>query len=487
MAFTITLATNKKNKNSIARNVTNAICSPVVELKEDTSIIEPTFVLDLSYNGMTSGDIVVNANYLVCTKFNRYYWITNIVFTSMDVVEITCIVDALATFAIGIMESEAYINYASSSYNSMIPDNRIPMSVTHNNGFQEETFDILSSTGCYILFAASEEASGTTGLAQGYACDVSTLRSIAIIFFGSDALSKIIDKLYSPLDSIVSCMWIPLTLSAASGEKGMMKFGDYVVGEHNFAKIMTSTTAHMTVDLPYMDANRNYDWRNCPPYTNWYVWLPGCGLVEFPMELCIKGNNNRKPVISFGLQVSPTNGECSYNIVCNDTLVMFCKGNLGVNLPLSKTNNGMGNLLTSSAGILAGTGLAMASQNPAIAIGGVLTAAASAVSAGASLIQHSVSANGAIGGWATPESLRTCVRLFHCSSALSDNPFGSLKEVIGAPVFKYAKLSSYNGSKVFCSNINYAWNRDIAPTDREYEMIRQAFVSQEGVILKETE
>lgn len=487
MAFTITLVVNKKNKNSIARNVTNAICSTVAELKEMTSIIQPTFILDLNKAGMTSGDNVVNANYLVCTKFKRYYWITDIRFVTNHIVEIECVVDALATFATNILNSEAYINYASSNFNPYLPDNRIVPGIATTTGRQEGIFNILDKDGCYVIFVASSSASGKTGVVQGYVLSESNLFGVASEIYSSSLMGKIKDTLYNPDEALVSCLWMPVKQSAIQGDSRPMKFGDYEISSSNFTVVTTtSSIINLVVELPYMDSNRNYDWRNVSPYTDWFIWLPGCGLIPFPMELCLKGTNV-KPVLEVGLQLSCTNGDCTYTINCNNRMIMNCKGNIAVQLPVPRTSNGIAGAISAGAGIASGLGMAMVTKNPAFAIGGMLSAASSAASAGASLIQHSISASGSLGGWSCPETLRDSVRLYYSCNELSDNPFGNLKEIIGCPVFKQAKLSEYTGAKVFCSNINFSWDGDIAPTDTEYEMIRQAFVSQEGVILKETE
>lgn len=478
--FSLQLLSTKKNKNSTASGGV-ATCLTKVELKDDTSIIRPTFELDMGYNGMADGTDVIRSNYAYCVTFRRYYWIKDIVFTSGDIVEITCIVDALASFRSYLLESIAYINYASKKYNALIPDRRLPMQISHRASYRQVQVTGLSDSGVFILFSASDSVSGSTGLVQGYVCSATTMSAIAANLFSSDVLDKIIDKLYSPLDAIMSCMWLPCSANFVTSGAGEMKFGEYVAGTYPRAAVSSVSTTKLVAILPYRDPQTGaYDWRNVAPYTRWFIWLPGVGYQEFPMELCLDGVT-AQVTLDIKLQLSVTNGSCSYTITCNNTIVMQCKGNLGVNFPVGHSTNGLDGAVSQSVGAASALGIAAVVPNPVTAIGAVATAGTAAVGAGAGMIQHSISASGAMGGLATPSELRNYIRLYYTCNEFADNPFGELANLIGCPVFKTATLSEYLGSKVFCSNLNFNWNADFAPTEDEYNMIINAFTSQEGV------
>lgn len=478
--FSLQLLSTKKNKNSTASGGV-ALCLTQVELKSDTSIIRPTFELDMSYNGMTDGSTVIKANYAYCVSLSRYYWIKDIVFTSADIVEITCVVDPLASFRSYLLNSEAYINYASKNYNALIPDRRLPMQIKHTASYRQVQVTGLSDSGVFILFAASDSVSGATGLVQGYVCSATTMSAIAANLFSSDVLDKIIDKLYSPLDAIMSCMWLPCSANFVTSGAGEMKFGEYVAGTYPRAAVTAVSTTQLVAILPYKDPESNsHDWRNIAPYTRWFIWLPGVGYQEFPMELCLNGSGTQV-TLNIKLQLSITNGSCSYTITCNNTIVMQCKGNLGVNFPVGHSNNGLDGAVNQSVGVASSLGIAALVPNPVTAIGAVATAGTAAVGAGAGMIQHSISASGAMGGLATPSELRNYVRLYYTCSEFPEDPFGDLANLIGCPVFKHATLSEYLDSKVWCSNINFKWNADFAPTEDEYNMIIDAFTSQDGI------
>lgn len=486
MSMIVELLSFKKNKNSTAIGGGTSFGTFNVILKEETSVVNPVFIIDMNYNGAPSGPDLIRANYLYCGHFQRRYWINDIVFITDDVAEIHCTVDVLGTYINGIMNSEAYVNYANKSYNALIPDKRIPMQITHKFKKYEATIPSISQTGAYILFCASSEVDGQTGLAQGFVCSAGDLSSIASKLLDTGFLSKVIDNIYAPLDSIFSCMWLPCDSGKVGGGAKSIKFGDYDGGSYKVAMPKMTTYATIVVELPYQDPITGYyDWRNVAPWTDWYLWLPGVGYIEFPMEKCI--NQGQGSIsIEFTIQVSVTNGECSYTAKCNSTIVMFCKGNIGVAVPVAKTGNGLGNVLAQSASVSRSLGVMAMTTNPAIATAGALSAVSSGIGAGAGLVQHSVSASGAIGGWSIPQDMLTKVQLFCICNDFATNPFGNVKDLIGCPVFKESKLSTYTGGKVFCSNINYDWSGEMFPKDEEYEMIRSALTSQDGVWLEQS-
>lgn len=482
--FPIKLMRTTKQRNSI--KVSGVIIGTTqVLLKDNTSVIHPVFELDLNYNGMVTADEIVKANYLQCDKFNRYYWINDITFESEDLVTISCTVDALVSFHEGILASRAYINYASSKYNALIPDRRIQSMINHyKTGEKKQKITGLSSGGSFVLYTASSKSTGNTGLAQGYLVSQGTLASIANKFLAPSFLDKIADKLYSPLDAIFTCMWLPCNPSFITAGASEITFGEYTAGSYPTVKSKASSETTIAPVFPFRDdITQKIDWRNIAPYTTWYIWLPGVGYQEFPMELCLKDGSSVVN-IKIKLQLSPTNGSCTYTITANGVIVMLCKGNIGVNLPVAKSNNGLDAVVSQGAGLISSAGFAATAFTPVSAGIYASTAASTAASMALSMAKHSVSANGAIGGFSTPKELVDQVALYYVSRELSDNPFGSLKNLIGCPVFKDSAISDYVGSKIFCGNVNFKWS-DFCPTLEEYNMILSSLTSNDGVWIEE--
>ena len=486
MSTIVELFSMPKNKNSTAVGGGTSLGTTTVLLKDKTDIIHPVFELDMQYNGIPDGANIARTNWLYWGHCKRYYWVTNMVFITRDIVEIHCTVDVLASFINGILNSEAYVNYASKSYNALVPDRRLPLQMNTKCSERKVKVTGLDRTGVFILFAASDSVNGKTGFAQGYVLSESTISSLASELLANDFMAKIKDNLYSPLEAIMSCIWLPCSQSLVSSGSTTLKFGDYEGGTYPTAKNTASSETHIVPVLPYKDPITGYyDWRNVAPWTKWHIWLPGVGYQEFPMESCLKGTNATVD-ITVTCQISCTTGECSYTLECNDEIVMFCKGNMGVELPVAKSGNGVTGAMLSGAGFIGGLGREYTAATVAGSVGGAITAATSAALAGYSFAQHSVSASGAMGGLATPPEMREYIMLYYECPQFPADPFGDLKELIGCPVFKTATLNSYVGGKVFCSNINYNWSGEVFPTDSEYDMLNAFMTSQEGVLLERT-
>lgn len=485
MGLTVVLYVYPKNKNSIATNGPTILSNAGnCFLKDDTSVIHPTFELDMNNGGGPRGTDVVRANYLFCSDFRRYYWIRDKVFTSADNVEITCDVDVLGSYSPYILQSTAYINYASKKYNPLIPDKRLPFTIGNKHGSFRYKVTGLSASGTYVVYTASAGVTGLTGLSQGYMCSAGQLSAMSKQFFGEEFLTKLKDLLYSPLDALYACMWIGCDPALIRARARELKFGELSMGSYPTVKNTASSETHLTPTLPFQDPETGaYDWRNTTPYTEWFIWLPGVGYQQFPMDLCLDGESKNIDITVL-TQVSSTNGEISYTLKCNGVIVMFCKGNIGINLPAGRTENGLGNVVGASASAVGGLALGAATMNPALLAGGAVSAVGAAVNAGIGLVQHSVGASGAIGGLSTPNNMRDYIELTYVSSLTVEDPYGQLKELIGCPVFKQATLNDYIGAKVFCSAINYKWTGDLVPTAEEYDMIQEAFTSQDGVILE---
>ena len=90
-----------------------------VKLKEETSVLNPSFILRM---GGHDGQNYVWA-------FGRYYWVTNIISLANSLWEIQCKIDPLGSYRGHIRNTQAYVIYDSTP-NSEIPDNRLGVYTT---------------------------------------------------------------------------------------------------------------------------------------------------------------------------------------------------------------------------------------------------------------------------------------------------------------------------------------------------------------------
>lgn len=115
MAFNVVLGFNKSEKNRVTKSVTT-IATVTGVLKQDTSIIDPVIVIE---KGLTD---VVRANYVSIPVFGRKYFITDITSRNGGMVEISCHVDVLSTYAAEIKANKAIVRRQEKRWNLYLND-----------------------------------------------------------------------------------------------------------------------------------------------------------------------------------------------------------------------------------------------------------------------------------------------------------------------------------------------------------------------------
>ena len=92
MAFPILLQKNKSEKICLTKETTTILETSAV-LKEETSIIDPTFIINVSIADINE------VNYVTVVAFRRSYFVINVISITNDLVELVCHVDVLSSFA----------------------------------------------------------------------------------------------------------------------------------------------------------------------------------------------------------------------------------------------------------------------------------------------------------------------------------------------------------------------------------------------------
>ena len=144
----VILYRNSSENNVIGKSLAQ-IKSVEANLKNDVSIINPTLVLNYTAN-------ILNSNYCFIPKFNRYYFIDEIVPITGDRSIVKCRVDVLESFKEDIKSLTVILDKAQSIYKSnkylddgsFIVENK-DFNTIHNfpNGFNEEGTFILICAG----------------------------------------------------------------------------------------------------------------------------------------------------------------------------------------------------------------------------------------------------------------------------------------------------------------------------------------------------
>lgn len=109
---------NKSDKRYINKSLT-LINDISIELKSDTSIINPTLIL--SYNSE-----VMQANYIYIPELDRYYYIDNIIASTQKLI-VECSVDVLMSWRSQIDNMDVIVERSENVYNLYLPDEKFKL------------------------------------------------------------------------------------------------------------------------------------------------------------------------------------------------------------------------------------------------------------------------------------------------------------------------------------------------------------------------
>lgn len=115
MAFNIVLQRNNSEINKISKNV-DTILTVLGVLKEETSIIDPVIKIECELSDVTI------CNYITIPVFRRSYFVNNIRSVRNGLVEFSCHVDVLSSFADEIRGNTAIIKRQENNWNLYLND-----------------------------------------------------------------------------------------------------------------------------------------------------------------------------------------------------------------------------------------------------------------------------------------------------------------------------------------------------------------------------
>lgn len=264
-----------------------------VELKRDTTIINPVFRLKGS-------SFSPSYNYVHVPAWNRYYFITNANYVIGDIVEVECAEDYGATWRDQIGSSSLYVLRSAAAYDGNIIDSMYPAktNVIISNRSADSPFAESMSEGCYILGTVSKSATGT-GAVTYYACTESEIRAFSRYLLSDineyvgagyieDLSEDTLKALMNPFQYVVSCLWVPVTIS---GLTDTIKFGWYDSGVS--ARRCTAASLDFARDItisipkhPQAAARGNY--LNMEPFSRYELMFWPFGFVSLNAADLIK-------------------------------------------------------------------------------------------------------------------------------------------------------------------------------------------------------
>lgn len=260
-----------------------------VVLKDDTSVDTPTFLLD---------SVDVSVNYALWQ--GRYYFVDDIRRGITGQYELECATDYLATFKAYIGNYTAFVERASSNYDTYLPDNALSSknAIVHAS-HETLTLNNITADGCYLLRAVTQvdSAANKTGVIT-YILDQSDLKAVMDFMFTDsnypDILSDMaVKSFFNPFQYIVDLRWVPYSktnMTQGSSATGPVKFGWF--NSQYSVPILTAQVSNQSYTLAvptcyYGNTDfRRYDSR----FTNFKLYVFGHGTIDLsPMDVTAGG------------------------------------------------------------------------------------------------------------------------------------------------------------------------------------------------------
>lgn len=433
-------------------------------LKKPTGVVHPT--LELTGGNMSA------FNYAYIPTFNRYYYVTEWTSLNAHMWEAQLEVDVLASYREQILGSDAFVQYAESDYNTMIPDPRLPKSDSCQNIKYEFPLTYFDSTGCIVLSVVSKNISGRNGMAESFAMSPSAMASLAEAFIDPGIMDQLNQYFQKPLEMVLTATWIPIDISQVGSDAGIT-IGDWDSGVSG-KRLALGTGSHsmpIAIQVPYQaqrpDGSMTYaDYRNCEPYTQYTMTLPGVGQLQIPMiSLLEDGESLPIPMLEYSIDFAT--GDIVYRLKApSGGVVLTAAGNVGVPVPVANNAQSVAVAMKAALSTVGSTGMT---------IGSILTGNAVGASIGVSgmfnnistLIgsaQHATMVNGQLGGKADAkfaDKINLNIRPY-----LTSDSVYSCRIVQGGPCFKRKRLGDLTGY-VKCAGVRLQCNA----TAEEYQML----------------
>lgn len=422
---------------------TGAYDSKTVRLKEETSLMNPTFILS-TYDP--------RYNYVHVPYWNRYYFVKDVTLNIDGVFEIACTLDPLATYKASIGETTTYIERTS--------DNTKISPFVHDGAISSEskvvstesaTTEAFPSATVYVLRVMGR------GSTNGIGTFVVTFNDIKNIFsgiWGGVDDGSITDYIYAlanlyindPSQYIVGVYRSPIGMTKylENGSEETLYIGGH---ETNLRGIRVNNpndiifNPHLVKPTNMYSDFRAYD----PAFSSYTMYLPTVGTVNLPAD-----------IMHMDLQII-----CCADLFCGDlTFMLYGDGDLittytsncYASVSVGVQNGSSGSSLMANT---LGVGTAVATGNVLATIPGIIAGEQRIISPPASVL----GTQGSLGAIETfPDIIITCMQ-----KSSTDFPTG----VYGRPCAKNLKINTMSGY-VKCQNASIS---NIAGTDEEKKLV----------------
>lgn len=207
-----------KKKNSTAKPLLNTGTLFTVQLKEETSVLNPVLIFNPNSTGMPNPFTPAAFTYAYIPTFSRYYFLVDWRYLN-GLWECSLTVDVLASFKTAIGATSAYVERSASMYDSNVIDNLYPIKDGCTVTVQDfgQIFNI--NTGCFVVGVINcASTNNRTGSVTYYAMTRSELNNLMQYLYSgniyqtetiTDVSEGLFKSMFDPGKYIVSCLWVP--------------------------------------------------------------------------------------------------------------------------------------------------------------------------------------------------------------------------------------------------------------------------------------
>lgn len=346
-----------------------------VRLKDPVSLKTPTFICNT-----TANDI----NYVYA--FGEYYW-ADLKRLDANRTEISCKKDLGATYKTQIGSYNGLIDYCSASSDVTITDPRnMVTSLVDVNATAFTLSNISFNTvGGYIIGVLSDNVTGDVGVIDYYTMTGVQMQAFSQELYNQNFIQLIQDQFTNSKDSLVSCIWVPLT--GIGGGPTNIHIGRETMsaqGGHITDRIVSFNSGLTSIGFSSYSggAGSLMTYLEKAPYCTGLLYLPFVGIVGLDMDILAFTKN-----MQIDGYVDILTGDIVYNVRYGAFRTSTYNGNIATKIPISSAGYDaigiatgamtvIGGVVSGVAAIATGGGSLLASAG--VAVGGGLAAAKSA-------------------------------------------------------------------------------------------------------------
>lgn len=366
----ITVYSGFSKRNNSTKQPTGGTVLTDVKLKDPVSLKTPTFICNTTVNDI---------NYVYA--FGEYYW-ADLKRLDANRTEISCKKDLGATYKTAIGGYTGLIDFCSASSDVTITDPRnTPTSLIDATA---TTFSLsgvsFNTVGGYIIGVLSNNVTGDVGVVDYYTMTTAQMQAFSQELYDQNFIQLIQDQFTNSKDSLVSCIWLPMT--GIGGSSTAIHIGRETMsatGGHVSDRIVSFGSGLTTIGFSAASggAGTLMSYLEKPPYCTGILYLPFVGIVGLDMDILAFTKS-----IQLDGFVDILTGDIVYNVKYGAYRTSTYNGNVATKIPIS------------SAGYDA-LGVATGSMT---AIGGVAAAISAVVTGGGSALAGlGVAAAGGLG------------------------------------------------------------------------------------------